>query len=152
MKNRELVKNLDYEIEKEDIYVIKVEDGSRITFRTILLDVIETDVVDEKGHLLQFNVQNLVTALSPPELRGKKGEKYPISILEDNIETPNMMYKILKGNGENIYTLESGSKLIIKVNIKQVDRTSLYNRMGMPTYIVRSETMIAQEETSLVKE
>ena len=149
MKDFKLVKNIDYQIEKEDIIVLEIEDGSLITYRTILLDVIETDQETDQGMVLQFNLQNLVTTLSPEGLQGKKGKKYPMSELEKNIDSPNMMFKKVKGTGINSYILDGGGKLIVKNNISQIDRTTLINSMGMPTYIVRSETLIAQEEKDI---
>lgn len=152
MSEIKLIKTLDFSIENEDVIVLEVEDGSQIKFRTVLLNIIEIDKKHDSGTLYHFNVQNLVTTFSPEELRGEKGEKWPMPVLEDNITDPNMMFKRVSGDGTNVYSFED-KKLIIKVNINQIAKTSKYNKMGMPTYIVRSESTIAVlEEGSKIEE
>ncbi len=152
MSEIKLINTLDFSIEKEDVIVLEVEDGSQIKFRTVLLNIIETDKKNDSGVLYHFNVQNLVTTFSPEELRGEKGEKWPMSELEENITEPNMMFKRTGGDGTNIYSFED-KKLLVKVNINQIAKTSKYNKTGMPTYIVRSESTIAiAEEGSKIEE
>ena len=129
-----------FEMEKEDFHIFELRDGSIIKAKFVMVNVTRKKE-EGKDDQFGFQSQNVVGAWAPLSMRGEKGKTYSMSELEANIIERNVMKKQTNDAGKNVYNLPD-CKIIVNYNVKNIDKTSLFDTMGNPSYIVRGETEI----------
>lgn len=133
---------LDFEVVNENWSTYEVEDGSILKSKFVLLSAIAYGERDEENtRLSKFSTHTLYVVYSPPELRGTPEHNLSVEDLEEYVTERNLKFSQIKDSGLNAYKFE---KRIIEVDhrVNHIDKTSKYNKDGMPAYVIRGKTMI----------
>lgn len=142
-------KMIDFKVKREPWNIYKVEDGSILKAKFVLIMVhFEKDVDEliseikstgkiekmEIGTGVNIKNQMLVGASAPNNLMGvpneRKGLNYRDYIVEEDLD-----FEVIKENFFE-YQLENGFNIKGKAVLMNIDRTSLYENSGMPIYLV----------------
>jgi len=142
MDNVEKLRELNFRTIKEDWMNIKLEDGTVIRFKSVLVRVFETGEHDPiTGEpIYRVEGQNIVVARSPDKLKGPPSDFIP-PLPELVREKKPVEVKIEKITGDewNEYELENGGRIKTRTIIAKVLRVDgYYDSYGNPIYIVRS--------------
>lgn len=140
---------IPFEIIKENWSTYELEDGTIIRFKFVLINIIKTPIQSEKGNLLLFNARNVIGVFSPEE-RGDKDRNYTVEELEKYISKLNVMFRQIVDSGLNEYKTDKHT-IIITPRVTKIDKTSKFDKQGMPAYIVRSETQFLVVEEKIEK-
>jgi len=144
------VRELSFEIIREGWWKIKLEDGSELKIKPVLIRCFETDMRDpiSGGAVHGFECQNALGVTSPEKLRGEPSSILPsppeaLKLDKSSIEVIGMeepsgeLHK-----GWNCYELENGEKVRVKLVVTDVYRIrGYYDALGEPYYVVRSATV-----------
>jgi len=148
-------KFVNFRIAKEDWSLYRIEDGSILRARVLLagvlsdgnLEDIEKQIVaGQKPKLgLTFRSRNLFEIEPPPELRGTPDSKmYPIEELKKSIVDEEMDFETMKETW-NLYELENGVILKMRISPVAISKTSKFESAGMPIYTVDSSMDVKAE-------
>lgn len=125
----------DFKTLKEDWSEYKLEDGSIVRVKHILLKVIKED----SGFAM--NATTTVVVFSPPELKGVPStEPYTPQELESSVERENLKFETIKENW-NEYELEDKTKLHIKPVLTVISSTNKYDSHGEPIYLTQVQAL-----------
>lgn len=138
----------DFKIIKESWDKHKLSDNSILKARVILagvmletkLEEIEAKVrAGEKPRLgLNFRTRNIFEIESPIALRGPPDTKqYSNEELKKSITDRDMDFKTFQQSW-NVYELENGIGLKLRISIVSVNKTNKFDERGMPVYFIES--------------
>jgi hypothetical protein len=99
---------------------------------------------DQAGNpILSVASQNVMSIVSPRELKGTPGEPrtYSPSELTRAVAEEDITFEIEKEDW-SIYELKDTSTIHIKQVIAKISRTSLFDQNGDPIYIVNSQPIV----------
>ena len=142
----QLQKELDFEVKREIWNIYELRDNSILRFKAVLLKVLRDLKVPEpprgappgtKTMGLSLNFQNIITVKSPLSLKNKPSGP----ILPQEMRTlPKTEVKFNPFYEDwNIYTLEDGTELRVKVNISKIEKVEgKFDNFGNPIYRVNS--------------
>jgi hypothetical protein len=140
-----LIKELEFKIVKEDWFIYRLKDGSILKVKPVLIKVFETDQVDPAGKKIYATLgQNIVTVTSPENLKGTPTLPLPppneaLKLDKEEVEVEHAIYD----PRWNIYELENGEKLKVKIVITHVYKIKgKYDEFGNPYYVVQSVTVV----------
>ncbi|MDO9565121.1 MAG: hypothetical protein Q7J15_00025 [Candidatus Desulfaltia sp.] len=128
---------VDFDTVGEPWNLYKLEDGSLIKFKLVLVKVMPNKN-DPKNYSL--NTANVVGVQSPRELRGAPTSpptKGPYNDFEKKDLTP----EIIKESW-NEYRLKDGTVLKIKPAITAINKTKSFDSHGEPIYVVHSQVLV----------
>jgi hypothetical protein len=139
-----LVRELEFKVVKEDWFVYKLADDSILKVKPVLVRVFETDQVGPDGkRILLFVGQNVVAVRSPEKLKRTPTLPLPppteaLKMDKEEVEITETLYD----PGWNVYELENGEKVKMKIVITHVYRVKgLYTETGDPYYVIQSATV-----------
>lgn len=149
-------KFIDFDVISENWYIYELEDKTIIRFKTVLTAIYdavpaESETAVDGLRKAFFNMRLLSSVFSPKDIREKKGKVWSILELEKNIAHRNLMFRQLKDAGFAEYETAK-SKLQIKTILKQVDKTSKFDALGNPAYIIRTENEVFVERKQILQE
>ena len=84
------------------------------------------------------------SVFSPKDIRGQKDKQHPLSELEKCKTDINLKFRQIKDGGFAEYQTKK-SNLKVKTWLRQVDKTSLFDGLGNPAYIIRTESEVLIE-------
>ena len=126
---------LDFKILKEGWNEYKLENGSIVRVKHVLLKVIK----EEPN--LSVNATTVVAVFSPPELKGIPSTKaYTPQELESSIEGENLKFETIKEDW-NLYELGNKIKLHIKPVLTLISSTNKYDSRGEPIYLTQLQAL-----------
>ena len=125
---------IDFKVKNEDWSIFQLADGTTIKSKLVLINVFARR--SGKGFEGTLQLQNVLGAFSPEELRGKPSEPYAReelgkSIVKDDVDVAKVVHQPW-----NEYELDNGMVVKIKNVPVNIARTSKYDREGMPVYLV----------------
>jgi hypothetical protein len=140
---------VDFEIEKEGWDVFRMADKTMLKIRFVLLRVLMDKTMEEIRVAVKnlppdqplkiglgFTSQNLFSVEPPKNLRGQPDDKrYSIEDLRGSTTEEDIDYETVRSNW-NIYVLKNGMKLKARISPTVVSKTSRFDNMGMPIYII----------------
>ena len=139
---------VNFEINKEGWNLYKIEDGTLLKARVLLLGILMENKLeeivkqlkpDEKPKLeLAFHSKQIFSVESPLELRGTPDSKtYTIAELRGFIVNKDVDFETIR-EVWNIYELENKITIKFKIAPVVVSKTNKFDRAGMPIYVVDS--------------
>jgi hypothetical protein len=157
----------DFKIVHEDWTLHKLADNSLLRSRVILsgvlvnknlLSKIETQIkAGEKAAVgLSMNTKHFFAAEPPISLRGTPDSKtYSNEELKSCIVEEDMDFETIH-QGWNIYKLDNGLKIKLRISVIAVHRTSKFDNRGIPVYMIDSnveaKTELPERLRKLVRE
>ena len=142
---------VDFDMIREDWHVYELEDDSIIRTKNVLMSIIDAGPVDESEaralgmRKYGFGLKSLYVVHSPKHLRGPKGKASSVSELEKFIVQRNLKFRQTKDGGKSEYETKK-TRIAVLTRVRQVDKTSKFDRNGMPAYIIRTENEILLAE------
>jgi hypothetical protein len=127
---------IDFEVKKEPWNLYKIEDGSLIKFKLVLVRVMPNKS-DPKKYLL--NTANVIGVQSPRELRGAPAPPSANGTYDD-LEKKDLDFEVIKENWSE-YKLKDGNTLRIKSVIISIDKTKSFGDNGEPIYAVHNQIL-----------
>lgn len=146
--NSELV---DFDVIRENWHAYELEDNSIVRIKNVLMSITDEGPANEKEageyglRKYGFGINLLSTIHSPKHLRSPIGKVWSVSELEGFIIERNLKFKQTKDGGDAEYETKK-SKIIITTHVSQVDKTSKFDKNGMPAYIIRAESLVIVAE------
>lgn len=152
MKDQELSATgefVDFKIIHEDWDLHKLEDNSLLRSRVFLTGVllekeslsklVEQMEAKEKPVLAMiFRTKHHFEVEPPISLRGLPDSKtYPVAELRSYIVDEDIDFKTTR-QAWNIYELENGIKIKLRLSVTAVSRTNKFDSYGMPIYVIDS--------------
>jgi len=137
---------LPFKILNEKYHMFESEDGSIISAKFVLIHIVKMPAqkgMDKSGYYFQSQFVTGVWAL--PKNRGERDKSYTTDELAKFIEKENLMFKQIQDGGSNLYETDEFN-LLINYRVKQIDKTSKFDSMGVPAYIIRSESEVLVQE------
>ena len=128
---------VDFEIVSEPWNFYKLENGSLIRFKLVLVKVMPIKN-DPKNYSL--NTANVVGVQSPKELRGAPTPP-PTNGIYNDFEKKDLDFEVTKESW-NVYKLKDGNTLKIKPAITAIDKTRNFDSHGEPIYVVHSQVLV----------
>lgn len=134
---------IGFKAKHEDWSEYKLEDGTILKARFVLIKVLDTEEYDEQGNpVYDVNSINAVGVLVPEKLREKPSkERYSRKELEESIVKEDMEFERIK-EGWNTYELENGAKISVKLVLAAVSRTNKFDSRGEPIYIFNIQPLV----------
>ncbi|GBC72918.1 hypothetical protein HRbin04_00313 [archaeon HR04] len=133
---------IDFEVLNEPWNVYELSDGSRLRTRLVLLNVLNTGQYDDLGKpIYQTANTTLFVVRAPKELKGPPTIPLPdpSELLDYAIDVSISRHVV---DAWNIYSLENGAKLKMKLIITSIKRSSKYDPFGEPIYVISSQPVI----------
>jgi hypothetical protein len=128
---------VDFETVGEPWNLYKLENGSLIKFKLVLVKVIPNKN-DPKNY--SVNTANVVGVESPRELRG--APTLPLAKgTYDDFEKKDLNFKVIKESW-NEYKLKDSNTLKIKPAITAINKTKSFDSHGEPIYVVHSQVLV----------
>ena len=128
---------VDFETVGEPWNLYKLENGSLIKFKLVLVKVIPNKN-DPKNYSL--NTANVVGVESPRELRGAPTLP-PTEGTYSDFEKKDLNFEVIKESW-NEYKLKDGNTLKIKPAITVINKTKSFDSHGEPIYVVHSQVLV----------
>jgi hypothetical protein len=157
----------NFKIIHEDWDLHKLEDNSLLRARVFLTGVLQekeslSKIIEQlkagqKPELsMILRTKHHFEVESPPSLRGLSDSKtYPINELRLCVVDEDIDFKTTRQSW-NIYELENGIKIKLRVSVTSVSRTSKFDSYGMPIYIIdlniEGKTELPKSVQKLVKQ
>jgi hypothetical protein len=136
MKSKKIIdlgKELDFDIVSEEWNHYTLSDGSVLRIRPIVVKIFRTEKKKPSGEpVFGFAALNIASVKVPNELRKASSE-------EEEKQTP-IDFEPVK-EVWNIFTLEGGFNLKVKLVVSRVTRTAKVNEFGEPIYIIKSDNI-----------
>jgi len=130
------IRYIDFETSKEVWNEYKLEDGTIIKLKFILIKIIKENTK------YSLNSQMVTGAIPSPDLIGTPSQGiYSPQELEKSIEKKDLQFETVKEDW-NIYELNDGSKLSVKPILVSVSRTNRYDQQGEPIYATQTQQII----------
>jgi hypothetical protein len=137
---------MSFRTAKEEWGLYKIEDGSVLRAKVLLTGVLIEGNLDEMENQIKagqkpklgltFRPSNLFAVESPPELRGTPDPTiYPIEELRGSIVKEDMDFETMKETW-NLYELENGIVLKMRISPTAISKTNKFESAGMPLYTV----------------
>lgn len=138
-------KFVNFKIKREDWNLYKIEDGSLLRGRVVLSGVLAEDLekiekkikMEQRPELkLKFRSDRIFAIEAPPELRGPPDFNiYTIEELRRFIINEDLDFETIKETW-NLYELENGIILKLRLSPTTIRRTSKFDSGGMPIYLI----------------
>lgn len=139
---------INFEIRQEGWNLYRIKDGTLLRGRLVLSGVMVKGKLDEiikqfkPGQKLKlglvFNPRTVFAAESPPELRGKPDSRsYTAAELKLSIIDEDMDFETER-EVWNLYELENGITLKMRLSVVSINKTDKFESAGMPLYTVNS--------------
>ncbi|MFQ5951634.1 MAG: hypothetical protein ACE5KH_06080 [Candidatus Geothermarchaeales archaeon] len=137
----ELGEEIPFEIVKEAWNTYRLKDGTTAKARYIQSSVFKKHV--EKGLQIFTEYQTVVSLSNVPKRdMGKPSDRsYSSEEMEEAVVEPDITPKVMQENW-NVYKLEDGTELQVKLALAGLAKTSLYNRRGQPIYLVTTQPVV----------
>jgi hypothetical protein len=137
---------LDFEILSEPWNKYKLSDGSILFNRVIVVQIVKTSSYDIYGKPQYGIITNTVNSLRATEsLRGAPSVPQPSplqlgnSIIQDVTAIPADEEK------SNVYKCSDSSTFKIKNTFASIKRTSFYDMLGEPVYIIHTQNVVSDD-------
>ena len=139
----------DFKIIEEEWDLHKLHDGSLLRSRVILTGVLlhekdlkkiigKIEAGQEPLHGMTFRAKHFFEVEPLSSLRGSPDRKsYPISELRSCIVDEDIDFRTTRQSW-NVYELENGIKIKLRLSVTSISRTSKFDSYGMPIYIIDS--------------
>jgi len=126
----------DFRVIKEGWNEYKLEDGTTVKLRFILIKLIN----QPNGFAISSTI---VPGIFPsPDLIGSPSQgTYSPQELEKSIEKKDLQFESVKEDW-NVYELKDRSKLSIKPILVSISRTNLHDQHGEPIYAIQPQQII----------
>ncbi len=133
----------DFEIEKEGWNIYRLNDGTLLKLRQVLL----TLKLDPSNQSMMPNISNLLMGVMPaPSLKGEPSpQQYSPEELSNSIVERNMKYETLLETPSE-YKTKSGLNLMLRLSEVVVSRTNKFDSTGYPVYLVNTQLQIQVEQ------
>ena len=128
---------VDFETVGEPWNFYKLENGSLIRFKLVLVKVMPDKNVPKNYSL---NTANVVGVQSPRELRGAPTPP-PTEGTYSDFEKKDLDSEVIKESW-NEYKLKDGTILKIKPAITAINKTKSFDSYGEPIYVVHSQVLV----------
>lgn len=131
---------VDFTVIKEDWNTYELDEGVTLKNRFILKKIIRCAKSDGDA---SYSIETTTAATAfAPNFKGKPATKsYSVAELNDSIVNEDV--KVIKEHESwNEYSLEDGTKLLIKNNLTQIAKTDKFDREGEPLYMTRFTPLI----------
>lgn len=146
---------VDFKVKREDWNLYRIEDGTLLRAKFILtgvwlddsLDVLEKRLKEglEPDFGFGFRSRQLYAVEPPPELRGSPDSKrYNQAQIESFIEKKDMDFETVRATW-NIYELENGITVKIRLSPISINRTTKFDSGGMRIYTVNGNADVKPE-------
>lgn len=146
---------VNFRIKRESWNLYRIEDGTLLRARALLTGVLIEGKLEEMVKQLKpgqkpkmglkFRSRNIFTAESPAELRGKPDSKtYTTAELKSFIVDEDMDFETMR-EVWNLYELENGITLKVRLSVVTVNKTNKFESAGMPIYTIDLNTYIKVE-------
>jgi len=135
---------MEFEILSEPWNKYKLSDKSILYVRTIAINIIKTGYDEFGKPSYSVTTTTIYHARAPKELRGNPTMPPPtLEILMDSIvEEVNL---IPEREDWNHYKLEDGTTIKLKTVLPKVQRTTKYDQLGEPLYIIYSQDIVIDD-------
>lgn len=111
-----------------------LEDNTLIKLKIIPIKAIK------RGAQIRFNLQKMVAAFSPKDLKGEADSRtYSPEELLESLKNPDMSFKILKDEWSR-YKLSDGSIISFREMLNSAASTNKFDSIGDPLYLIQSQT------------
>jgi hypothetical protein len=146
MNKKDIIKEelLPLKTINENFHVFELEDGSIVSAKVVLIHLIK-GYTSNGGEAMRFQSHNVIGVWSPLDIRGDVGRSYTVKELEKYVDKKNLMFRLLKDGGINVYESDN-IKIELNYRVKQIDKTSKYDEMGTPAYIIRSDNILTMSD------
>jgi len=146
---------IDFKVEREDWNVYKLEDGTILKLKFILLKVIR-EKIDKEGRPIYSVQSSIVSTVFPPSnlLGMPDTRRYSIKELETAVIKPDMKFEALKEDYSSKYILKETVgelRLEVKPVLIAVARTKKYDERGEPIYLIRHTSILKTSPYPLPK-
>lgn len=147
-------KLVDFKIIQENWNKYELDDGSIISTKFILSQIVKTEEPapqDDDLNLGFMEPRTLTTVYAPIDKRGTPDRNYSVPELEKFVINKDCKIKNKTINDPTIYMTES--MLIFVYNVlDRIEKTSKFSVTGMPHYIVRTKNQIMMNKIPSVEE
>ncbi|MBU4190539.1 MAG: hypothetical protein KJ886_06100 [Candidatus Thermoplasmatota archaeon] len=126
----------DFKTLKEVWNEYKLEDGTTIKLKFVLIKIIKENTV------LSLNSQIVTGSIPPSDLIGTPSQEiYLPQDLAQSIEKKDLQFETVKEDW-NVYELNDRSKLSVKPILVSISRTNKHDQHGEPIYAVQTQQII----------
>jgi hypothetical protein len=133
---------IDVASAKEDWSRYKLEDGTIVKIRFILVKTIRQAHLDQFGNpLYDLNSENVVGMLPSKSSLGKPSPPFSQTDLPSSIVENDMKFETIQ-EPWNEYHLTDGTVLRVKLALVTIAKTNKYNDHGEPIYLVNAQPTI----------
>lgn len=130
------LKYLNFEPVNEEWSEYKLEDGSIIKLKFVLIKILK------ENDSFALNSSNIIGVYPSQDLIATPShEVYSPQELEQSIDIKDVNFEVIKEIG-SVYKLEDGSELSVKPVLVLVSRSSKHDQHGEPIYLVQSQQII----------
>jgi hypothetical protein len=151
-----------FEVKREDWNLFKIEDGSLLRAKLVLTGVLLDSTLEEFARQVElgqkprfglaFNSNNIFSVEPPPELRGEPdSKKYTIQEFQSAITNEDMDFETLKQSW-NMYYIDNGISLKMRLSVVAVSKTCKFDFRGMPVYTIDSNIDVKPELPNHIRE
>jgi hypothetical protein len=127
---------------KEDWSVYKLDDGTIVKMRFVLIKAIREANFDQFGNpTYSLNSQNVVGIIPLKSALGTPSPKFTPEEVASSVTDGDIKFKTIK-EPWNEFQLEDGSTVNVKLILTMVARTSKFDEHGEPIYLVNSQPIV----------
>ena len=127
---------------KEDWSKYKLEDGTILKIRFILIKALRETNLDQFGNpVYHLNSQNIVGMVPLKSSFGTPSPHITQEELSSSISHEDMKFEAIQ-EPWNDYELADGTKVRVKLVLSMVSKTDKYESHGEPVYLVNSQPII----------
>ena len=132
---------VDFKVNNEGWNVYELEDGTILKTKLVLINIIRKLGGKEGTPNAGLNTSYVSGVFSPMGKRGPPGRKYTVQELKKNVAEINLKFRQTSDCGWNEYETKD---IIFEIRtiLKSVDKTSLFDSSGMPSYVVNYESTV----------
>lgn len=132
--------DIQFDVIKEDWNVYKLPDGTILKTKIVLIKTVR-EINPAKNIGYNFNTQNHVAVFAPNDKKGAPTTK-PLSPQELQLSaTDDMDFETMKEDW-NVYQLEDGARIEIKLIVTRIGKTDKFDPMGSPIFLTQTQTVI----------
>lgn len=126
----------------EDWSIYKLEDGTIVKIRFVLIKALREATFDKYGNpVYHLNSQNIVGIIPLKSSVGTPSPSYTQDELASFVTHEDMEFETIK-EPWNEYKLKDGTVIRVKLVLSMVSKTNKYESHGEPIYLVNSQPII----------
>ena len=127
---------IEFKTKREDWNWYSLKDGTKIKVKPVLIAVVKSDSQVAVNMEKIFGVVPLEGKLGPEDAHKYTIDELTKSVIEDDLEfSP-------EKEDWNIYELDDGSVLQVKLILAKIGKTDKYDSEGIPRYVFQSTPLI----------